>query len=40
MQPFTNLRLAEAVCLARALYAGDIPDDRQIQVRRLAVVGV
>ena len=39
-QPFTNLQLAEAVCLARALYADAIPDERKIEVRRLAVVGV
>ena len=39
MQPFTDIQLAQAVCLARLLadYAR-IPEGRKIQVRRLAVV--
>ena len=39
MQPFTDIQLAQAVCLARFLadYAC-IPEGRKIQVRRLAVV--
>jgi hypothetical protein len=39
MQPFTNLDLAQAVCLARYLVcnADSIPDERQVLVRRLAV---
>ena len=39
MQPFTDIQLAQAVCLARFLadYAR-IPEGRKIQVRRLAVV--
>ena len=42
MQPFTNLHLAQAVTLARFLVynADSIPDERTIQVRRLAVVGL
>jgi len=42
MQPFTNLQLTQALCLARFLIcnADSIPDERRIQVRRLAVVGV
>ena len=43
MQPFTNLQLAQAVCLARLLAECDsdrIPDERRVLVRRLAVVGV
>ena len=41
MQPFTDIELAQAVCLARLLadYAR-IPEGRKIQVRRLAVVAV
>jgi hypothetical protein len=40
MQPFTNLDLAQSVCLARLLAynADSIPDERQVLVRRLAVV--
>jgi hypothetical protein len=39
MQPFTNIELAQAVCLARFLadYAC-IPEGRRVLVRRLAVV--
>ena len=39
MQPFTDIQLAQAACLARLLadYAR-IPEGRKIQVRRLAVV--
>ena len=41
MQPFTDIQLAQAACLARFLadYAC-IPEGRKIQVRRLAVVGM
>ena len=41
MQPFTEIQLAQAVCLARLLAAYNearIPEGRRIQVRRLAVV--
>ena len=39
MQPFTDIQLAQAVCLARLLanYAR-IPEGRRFSVRRLAVV--
>jgi hypothetical protein len=43
MQPFTNLQLAQALCLARALAENDadrIPDERRLLVRRLALVAV
>ena len=41
MQPFTNLQLAQALCVARVLADYDavcIPDERRVLVRRLAVV--
>jgi hypothetical protein len=40
MQPYTDVQLAKALVLARALFnydAGDIPADRRIRVRRLVV---
>jgi hypothetical protein len=43
MQPFSNLQLAQAVCLARFLAdygQSRIPAERQFLVRRLSVVGV
>jgi hypothetical protein len=40
MQPFTDLQLSQAMCLARflACSADRIPDERWVLVRRLAVV--
>jgi hypothetical protein len=41
MQPFTNIQLAKAVCLAQLLAGRDdarIPNERRFLVRRLAVV--
>ena len=39
MQPFTDIQLAQAVCLARLLADyGRIPEGRRFSVRRLAVV--
>ena len=42
MQPYTDVQLAKALVLARALFnyddAGSIPADRWIRVRRLVVV--
>jgi len=41
MQPYTDIQLAKALVLARALYnyeINNIPDDRRIRVRRLVVV--
>ena len=41
MQPFTNIQLAQAVCLAMLLAGRDdarIPSERRFLVRRLAVV--
>jgi hypothetical protein len=42
MHPYTDVQLAKALVLARALFnnddAGSIPADRRIRVRRLAVV--
>jgi hypothetical protein len=42
MQPYSNVQLAKALVLARALFnyddAGSIPADRRIRVRRLVVV--
>jgi hypothetical protein len=41
MQPFTNIQLAQAVCLAQLLASRDdarIPNERRFLVRRLAVV--
>jgi hypothetical protein len=42
MHPYTDVQLAKALVLARALFnyddAGSIPADRRIRVRRLVVV--
>jgi hypothetical protein len=41
MQPYTDVQLAMALVLSRALYnydAGPIPAERRIRVRRLVVV--
>jgi hypothetical protein len=41
MQPYSDVQLAKALVLSRALFnydAGSIPDDRRIRVRRLIVV--
>ena len=41
MQPYSDVQLAKALVLSRALFnydAASIPDERRIRVRRLVVV--